>query len=41
MVILHRGAVLAVGTAGAVAGDGTLNGRFLAMTGADAEVVEA
>ncbi len=37
VVILHKGAVLAVGTAAEIAGDGTLADRFLAMTGADAE----
>ncbi len=39
VVILHRGAVLAAGTAGEIAGDGTLAARFLAITGADAEAI--
>ena len=41
VVILHRGAVLAVGTAAEIAGEGTLAERFLALTGQDAEAVEA
>lgn len=41
VVILHQGAVLAAGTAAEVAGRGTLAERFLAMTGEDAEVMEA
>ncbi|MFO1141037.1 MAG: ATP-binding cassette domain-containing protein [Amaricoccus sp.] len=36
VVVLHKGAVLATGTAAAVAGEATLAERFLAMTGADA-----
>ena len=39
-MILHKGAVLAVGTAAEVAGEATLAERFLAMTGADAEADE-
>lgn len=39
VVILHKGAVLASGTAAEVAGGGTLAGAFLAMTGEDAEVL--
>ena len=39
VVILHKGAVLAVGTAAESAGEATLAERFLAMTGADAEAV--
>jgi ABC-2 type transport system ATP-binding protein len=41
VVILHEGTVLAVGTAAEVAGDATLAERFLAMTGEDAEAIEA
>ena len=41
MVILHEGTVLAVGTAAEVAGEATLAERFLAMTGEDAEAIEA
>jgi ABC-2 type transport system ATP-binding protein len=37
VVVLHEGAVRAVGPASAIAGDGTLAARFLAMTGAEAE----
>jgi ABC-2 type transport system ATP-binding protein len=33
VVVLHKGAVLATGTAGEIAGEGTLAERFLAMTG--------
>jgi ABC-2 type transport system ATP-binding protein len=39
VVILHKGAVLAAGTAAEVAGEVTLAERFLAMTGGDAEVI--
>ena len=39
-MILHQGAVLAVGKAAEIAGDGTLAERFLAMTGEDAEAIE-
>jgi ABC-2 type transport system ATP-binding protein len=39
VVILHKGAVLAVGAAGEIAGAGTLAERFLAMTGEDAEAI--
>ena len=38
---LHRGEVLAVGTAAEIAEGGTLAERLLAMTGEDAEAIEA
>lgn len=41
VIILHRGAVLATGSAAEIAGDGSLAERFLTMTGADAEAVGA
>jgi ABC-2 type transport system ATP-binding protein len=41
VVVLHKGAVLATGTAGEIAGEGTLARRFLAMTGEDAEAAPA
>jgi ABC-2 type transport system ATP-binding protein len=39
VVILHRGAVLAQGTAAAIAGEATLAERFLAITGEDADAL--
>jgi ABC-2 type transport system ATP-binding protein len=39
VVILHRGAVLAQGTAAAIAGEATLAERFLAITGEDADAI--
>ncbi|HRO12467.1 ATP-binding cassette domain-containing protein [Amaricoccus sp.] len=39
VVILHRGAVIAVGVAAEIAGSGTLAERFLAMTGETAEAI--
>jgi ABC-2 type transport system ATP-binding protein len=39
VVILHRGAVLAVGSAAEIAGEATLAARFLAMTGEDREAI--
>jgi ABC-2 type transport system ATP-binding protein len=41
VVILHKGAVLATGTAAEIAGGDGLPARFLAMTGEDAEAIEA
>lgn len=40
VVVLHEGAVLAVGTAAEIAGEATLSERFLAMTGEEAEAME-
>jgi ABC-2 type transport system ATP-binding protein len=39
VVILHKGAVLATGPAAAIAGEGSLAERFLAMTGEGGEAV--
>jgi ABC-2 type transport system ATP-binding protein len=41
VVILHEGAVVAAGTAADIAGPGALAARFLAMTGAGAEALDA
>lgn len=41
VVVLHKGSVLATGTANEIAGDDTLSAAFLAMTGASKEEIAA
>ena len=41
VVLLHRGEVLARGSAGEIAGEATLSDRFLAMTGVDEREIAA